>query len=375
MPETPNFSGIGHRPLGFCNPPDTKAGTLVMTGLAPLLLLLLLAADPDQPAVVAPLTEKFEAPKYGLSVALPKAWPIAVRETSDRIFVALIPQGDPDRPGVVACELGLAPQTLDEYRTRIDGNARRGSRPGATLARNEIVKGHKGGDRLESVWEFRPAPGALWREFSVRIIANRQMYTFILNTDDATYPAARPTFDALLDSATFTAPNTGADRIATPANRWLQREFKFAIDLPEGWRPVLAPSEVALLFANGPAKGIWSDNLLVLAEPHKASDFQALARDLPDQLRQEEPNCEILSCKVTKQGEREALETVVRTRRGPFSMTVLERRFHGSRFDYEVKFTVESERFDALAPTLKKCLDSFEEVPGAVPGAPTGKPA
>ena len=50
----------------------------------------------------------------------------------------------------------------------------------------------------------------------------------------------------------------------------------------------------------------------------------------------------------------------MRTRRGPFSMTVLERRFRGGRFDYEVKFTVESERFDALAPTLRKSLDSFE---------------
>jgi hypothetical protein len=66
---------------------------------------------------------------------------------------------------------------------------------------------------------------------------------------------------------------------------------------------------------------------------------------------------------------------VVRTRRGPFSMTVLERRFRSGRFDYEVKFTVESERFDALAPTLRKSLDSFEEVPGSVPTAAPRKPA
>ncbi len=30
---------------------------------------------------------------------------------------------------------------------------------------------------------------------------------------------------------------------------------------------MLAPSEVALLYANGPAHGIWSDNVLVLAQP------------------------------------------------------------------------------------------------------------
>ena len=49
-------------------------------------------------------------------------------------------------------------------------------------------------------------------------------------------------------------------------------------------------------------------------------------------------------------------------------MTVIERRFRGGRFDYEVKYTVESKRFDALAPTLRKSLDSFRELPGPGPG-------
>ncbi len=64
-----------------------------------------------------------------------------------------------------------------------------------------------------------------------------------------------------------------------------------------------------------------------------------------------------------------ALETIVRTRRGPFSMTILERRFTGQRFDYEVKYTVETKRFDANAARFRESLDSFEELPGAVPGA------
>lgn len=339
----------------------------------PILLFAALAADPE-PAPPARPTAPFEAAKYGVKVRLPTAWKVADRESGDRVFVAIVPQADPDRPGVVACELGLAPENLGEYRTRIDGNARRGGRAGGKLARNVVVKGPKG-DRLESVWEFRPAFGGLWRELSVRLIANRQMYTFLLNVDDDTYAAARPAFDALVASAEFLPPNTGADLLAAKANRWVQREFKFAIDLPDGWRPVLAPSEVALLFANAPAKGIWSDNLLVLAQSHRPMDLKTLARDLPDQLRREEPNCEVLSCRVLKQGDLDALETVVRTRRGPFSMTVLERRFRGGRFDYEVKFTVESDRFDALSPALRKSLDSFGEVPGRVPSAAPGKPA
>src|SRR5262249_43626612 len=121
---------------------------------------------------------------------------------------------------------------------------------------------------------------------------------------------------------------------------------------------------------NGPAHGIWSDNVLVLAQAHRPLDVHELARLVPDQLRQVEPNCEVLSCEVVKQGPREVLETVVRTRRGPFSMTVIERRFRGDRFDYEVKYTVESKRFDELVPELRKSLDSFSELPGPTPAAP-----
>jgi hypothetical protein len=284
------------------------------------------------------------------------------------VFVALIRQTDPERPGVAACELGLAPENLDEYRTRIDANAKRGNGPAGTLTRNEIVKNEKG-ERLETIREFRPDAGGVWREVSVRIVANRQLYTFILNVDNATYPAARASFDALVDSARLTPPNTGVELFNKATNRWNQHELRFALDLPDDWRPVLATHEAALLFANGPAHGIWSDNVLVLAEPHRNRDLNELAREYPGKLREEEPGCEVLSCRVIKQGTSDALETVVRTRRGPFSMTVIERRFRGSRLDYEVKYTVESKRFDALAPLLRKSLDSFGEVPGTVPQA------
>ena len=324
-----------------------------------LLLLALLPADP---------TVAFEAPKFGVKVAIPTAWEVAVRERDEYVFVAKVPQSDPERPGAVACELGLAPESLEEYRTRIAANARRGGGPGE-LVRNELVRGPQG-ERLESQWEFRPAPDELWRELKVRVVAHRQLYTFTLNVDAATWPKARPAFDALVASAAFAPPNTGADLRDNAANRWAQREFRFALDLPKGWEPALAPSEVALFYANGPAHGVWADNALVIAQPHRPSDLEALARDFPDQLRRAEPNCEVLSCRVVPQGKGRALETVVRTRRGPFSMTILERRFRGERFDYEVKFTVESQRYDDLAPALRRSLDSFAELPGAVPAAP-----
>ena len=95
------------------------------------LLVALLAGDP-MPDLLQ--TELFEAPKYGVTTRIPKAWPVEVHEEADRVFVAIIPHQDFDRPGVAACELGVAPESLEEYRTRIDTNARRNGRPAHGLS-------------------------------------------------------------------------------------------------------------------------------------------------------------------------------------------------------------------------------------------------
>jgi hypothetical protein len=307
--------------------------------------------------------------RYGLTLTLPEGWTIAERERDDKVVVAMLPAGVPGRPGVFACEIGLAPESLDEWRTRVDETARRRR---WTLVRNEVVE-VEGGRRLETFWEFRPSPEIAWVERTVRVIANRQIYTFLIQIDTEGYARERGAFEAAIESARFAEPETGCEPVEGPANRWAQREYRFAIDLPEGWRPALAPAEIALLYANGPARGIWSDNVLVIARPKREEDLAELARTLPAQLVLEEPGCEVLKCEVVDQGKAKALETVVRTRRGPFSMTVLERRFTGDRFDYEAKFTVESERFEGLEAEMRRCLDGFEELPGTVPGA--GRPA
>jgi hypothetical protein len=330
-----------------------------------ILLAISAAAAGAEPELLE--TVSFEAPKYGVSTHIPKAWPIAVHEKEDRVFVALVPQADRDRPGVAACELALAPESLEEYRTRIDTNARKNGRPNRKLAANRLVKDPRG-DRLETIWEFHPEAGELWRELSVRVIANRQLYTFILNVEDSVYAKVRPAFDALVLATRYGPPNTGADLLAKEPNRWVQREYKFAIDLPEGWAPALAPSEVALLFGCGPPHGIWSDNLLVLAHPRHAVDLPELAKQLPDQLRAEDRNCEVISCGLVAHGNAQALETIVRTHRGPFSMTVVEWRFRAGRFDYELKFTAESQRFEQLLPEFRRSFKSFRELPGNVPG-------
>jgi hypothetical protein len=334
---------------------------------AVLYLLAVLVQPSVQDESGRAATEIFTAPKYGVTTQVPKEWQMAVREKDDRVFVAVIRQDDADRPGIAACELGLAPESLEAYRTRIDANAKNRGRPNGKLASNRLLKDVQG-ERLETVWEFHPNSGGLWHEVTVRIVANRQLYSFILNVEDAHYAAVRPLFDTLVAATRFTPPNTGADLLNKSSNCWVQREYKFAINLPDGWTPALAPSEVALLFANGQAHGVWADNVLILAHPRGKTDLKDQAREYPDLLRQEDPNCELLSCKLVPRGEGEALETVVRTRRGPFSMTVIELRFTGARYDYEVKFTVESKRFDTMLPALRKSLDSFRELPGPAPG-------
>jgi hypothetical protein len=64
---------------------------------------------------------------------------------------------------------------------------------------------------------------------------------------------------------------------------------------------------------------------------------------------------------VTQGKAGDALETVVETQRGPFRITVLERRYSGHRYNYEIKFTVASEMFETSAEALRRSADSFVE--------------
>ena len=50
-------------------------------------------------------------------------------------------------------------------------------------------------------------------------------------------------------------------------------------------------------------------------------------------------------------------------------MTVIERRFRGERFDYEVKFTLETKRFDELVPGVPQESREFPRDAGRGPGA------
>lgn len=309
----------------------------------------------------------FESPLYGIRTSFPAAWPIAAREKDEMVFVCQIPQPErPDRPGVFACEIAIAPENLEEYRTRIEKNAQRGNARGELVV-NEIRPAVPDGlpERLETIREFRLPDGETWRELSFLIIRGRHMYTFILNVEVSTMKKVRTSFEKAVAATGYSTPDSGADRImGAPTNRWIQSEYQFVVDLPEGWAALLAPREVAILYANAPPKGIWADNMLILAAKKGSSDYARLAETLPADLENVDPTCKVRFSRVIRtKDDRQALETVVDVKRGPFAMTIHEWRFRGERYDYELKFTVETPGYEALKPGLIKCFESFAELP------------
>ena len=283
--------------------------------------------------------------------------------------MAIIPQADFDRPGIAACELALAPESLDEYRTRIDTNAKKNGRPSGKLASNRVIKDARG-ERLETIWEFHPDAGGFWREVSVRV--DRQPPALHLHPErrrlDLRQGPARPSTPWCSPPSSH-PPTPGPTCWPRTPTAGFSASIALRSTFPKAgsrcWLRARSPcsSPTARPWASGPTI-CWCSHTRT-ATP----TWNELAKLLPDQLKQEDPNCEIISCKVITQGQHKALETVVRTDRGPFSMTVIERRFRGDRFDYEVKYTVETKRFDQLAPKLRESLDSFREMPGDVPGA------
>lgn len=346
---------LGHKIFSVC--------LLILASTISVSAVAVEAQDQDQ----SQTGDFFESVRYGLKTRLPKGWPVIAREKNEYVFVCEIPQARfPDRPGILACEIAIAPESLNEYKTRIDGNAKRGN-GGGSLTKNEVLakNGQVMPERLESIWEFRLPSGEVWHEITVRVLQGKHLYSFVLNIEDEMLQAARPKLDAVISQARFISPDSGATQVlGATSNRWIQNEFHFVVDLPKDWAPLLAPNEAALLYANGKPKGIWADNMLVLATQAGKLDYQKLSKTFAADLEAAEPGCTVLDCSVvkTKDGQ-EALQTTVEVRRGPFSMTILEWRFPGKRYNYELKFTVESSRYDALKSEMQRCFESFLELP------------
>jgi hypothetical protein len=116
-----------------------------------------------------------------------------------------------------------------------------------------------------------------------------------------------------------------------------------------------------LFFATGASHEVFTDNLLVLASPPRPLELALLKQSYPEAIKQEDPRAEVI-CKLVPQAGGVALETVIHTQRGPFALSILERRFQGLKRNYEVKFTCETGEFKRVEAELRKSLDSFREL-------------
>jgi len=309
---------------------------------------------------------------YGITVQVPEAWRLIERERDERAFVMALPQEEGAPGGIVACELGVAPENLEEYRRRHEATDKKAAANGDSprrLVENRLsdvdadVHGkelsEEIGQQLVSTWRDEPIPGQVSYDVRARFIYAGTLFTFILQTDEAHYAAYRLDFLDMLTSAEFSPPETGLERMA---NRfWMQREFRFALQLPPDWRPAFGPKDQVLFFATGATHEVFTDNLLVLATAAKPLDLKKLKKDLPTEIREFDAQADVAACKIVPQGNGVALETVIHTQRGPFKLTILERRFQGLRRNYEVKFSCETAEYERTKDDLRKALDSFTE--------------
>lgn len=356
---------------------------------------------------------RIEVERFGITVHVPPGWELIDLAHHERAFVLRLPQDPGSRTGYVACELAVAPSSLEEYRRRHAANdAREQVAPDGPRRRlienrleppspasdrvvddrddsaddNDAVDGGEAGavgdravgdaaaaastavapvdQRLISVWEYQEGDQR-WFEARVRVIHAGTLYTFIVGSDEAHWEAYRPDFDDMLASARFSPPRTGVQRM--PGGYWMQRDFHFAMKLPEGWLPTFAPHDQVLFFATGDTHEVFSDNLLVLASRLRPLDLERLAGQLEESIPRLDEAAEVAVCRVIPQGEIEALETVIHTRRGPLEITVIERRFSGALRNYEVKFTCLTESFRRNEAQLRDVLDTFRELRGDLP--------
>jgi hypothetical protein len=311
--------------------------------------------------------------RYGVRVRVPQAWNLIDWATNDKAFVLRIPQDAGSLAGLVACELGVAPASLEEFQKRHQANdeaEQKRDEPRRKLVENRIEKldekrfgkekVEQVGQRLISAWEQTEETGT-WFDVRIRMVSHDTLYTFILTSDEAHYDAYRADFEEMLQGAHFTPPETGLQRL--PGGFWLQRDFRFALQLPPGWQPSFAPNDKVLFFATGASHEVFTDNLLVLASPAAPLELARLKESYPAAIRVEDPQAEI-DCKLVPHAGNVALETVIHTRRGPFALTILERRFQGQKRNYEVKFTCETGEFKRVEAELRKSLDSFRELQG-----------
>jgi hypothetical protein len=342
------------------------------------------AADPANDGLRAVNVER-----YGICVRVPQAWSLTNWARNARAFELTAPQEPSSALGTVTCDLGIAPDSLEDYRKRLEETDKaekappdrhpsdpekkliyERKKPTRKLTGNKVepIDPKKYGkeraealkERLVTTWEYETADGETWFEIRVALVSHGHLYTFSLATDEGHYDSYRLDFDDMLAAAQFTAPETGLQRL--PGGYWMQRDFKFALWLPASWKPSFGPNDKVLFFATGEAHEAFTDSVLVLAGPPEKLALKELKERLPGEIAKADAAATVVSCEVVPLGDVAALELVVKTKKGPLEITIVERRFSSDRCRYEVRYTVLSSQYEKLKEEIKKSHDSFREV-------------
>src|SRR5688572_24892848 len=250
--------------------------------------------------------------RFGIQVRVPQAWTLIDWASNEKAFVLRIPQDSGSSVGMVACELGVAPSSLEEFRKRHQSNdeaEQKRDAPRRKLLENRVEKldpkrygkdkAERIGTRLVSLWQETEEPRTSF-DLRVRMISHETLYTFILASDEAHFDAYRADFEEMLQQAMFTPPEIGLQRL--PGGFWLQRDFRFALKLPPDWQPAFAPNDKVLFFATGASHEVFTDNLLVLASAARPLELAELKESYPAAIKAEDPKAEI-TCKLVPQGQ------------------------------------------------------------------------
>jgi hypothetical protein len=303
--------------------------------------------------------------RFGICVRVPQAWRLISWARDSEAFKLSIPQDTTASKGFVQCQLGLPPEHLADLLKSEQPVQPIPDRPLKTQLLESRVEPIAAGrlaaqvhERLLAIWELQNDAGDRSFEIRCRMVFRGTLYSFMLLTDEAHYDAYRLDFEDMLASAQFSTPETGVERIA--GGLWLQRDFHFALRLPDGWKPAFGPSDKALLFATGRQEGL-TDSLVVEATASRPLDLEKLKATLPAEIAGHDSRARA-TCAIVPQGATFALETRISTWRGKVPVSVLERRFRTNKRNYIIRFTCETGRLEQLEPEFMKSLASFVEV-------------
>ncbi len=334
-------------------------------------LLLVAAFGPaDAPAQGRPDTAYYtlQNKHFGLTVRVPQAWrPIALGR-GDRIFVLRVPQHRGSPTGYVSCRVSLWSADLDHLARRY-----RQQHPGLKAAWPRLLKleqkpldpervgleqaeGAPG--MLVTLWEYRTEGGTPHFEKRIELPQGELLFSFRLQSDEAHFFAYEPEFDDLVDSARFGPPKL--DAFQDDQGRWHHRRFGFSLAVPPRWQVVPGPHAQQLFFAVGPRNGAVRDNLSVMAAAKKERelDLDHLARRLPQLISRQDRGAEVEVSRI-RQGNRPALQVVIRTRRNEVPVIIVQRQVPGERFHFQLTLTCRAETFQQHRRDLLQTLDSF----------------